>query len=1059
MDMVDGTAVPAPGQLVTVRNRPWVAADVLRSEVTDSDPTVLTGRAPHLVSLVSVEDDARGEELRVIWELEIGAVAHDSALLPSPEFGFDEPAELDAFLHAVRWGAIASADVTALQAPFRSGVQINDYQLDPVVRALSMPRTNLLIADDVGLGKTIEAGLVMQELMLRHRARTMLIVCPAGLTRQWQEEMRDKFGLDFVIVDTKLLKELRRSRGLYVNPWTHHPRLIVSIDWLKRERPMRLLREVLPAVAKYPRAIDLLVVDEVHTCAPSGRGRYPVDSQRTKAMRTLAPHCEHRLFLSATPHNGYLESFTALLELLDDQRFARGVRPNPEQLARVMVRRMKKDLPPSWNGKPRFAVRDLCYLDVDYTEDERKAHELLAQYADSRRSTGGKAARSAADFVTTLLKRRMFSSPRAFANTIQAHLNTMADREQAQPATAAEHVLPTLFDRLEETIEDNDTDEDGYRVAETEALTAVRRCAPPLSASERKLLRELESWARSAADRQGGKLAALRSWLDPILCPDGPSGMWTDERVIVFTEYRDTQTWLHERLLAAGYPKDRMAQLFGGQDPDDREKIKSLFTEDPDLHPVRLLLATDAASEGINLQRHCHRVLHWEIPWNPNRLEQRNGRVDRHNQRSATVEVRHFVPKGWKETTFDEGSLENELAFLRMVVAKVDSIRADLGSAGDVIAAQVENKMLGRPTDWRAAEIEMDSRAAKARLKVERDLAARLQRLTDALTGSRTELDLTPETIEQVVRTALKLAHRKDLLPTTAPAGFEAPVFRLPELPGTWAVARNTGLRHPVTDKERPVTFDQDAAADRTDVVLLHLGHRLVEMCLRLLRAELWAQARSQPGAAKLSRVTARIVPGDLLRVPAVVAYGRVVVTGDEGTRLHEEVITAGGLIEGGKLNRANKEDVARWLAAASTETVPDSVRSDLAGLWATLEDPLVSLLNIRAADRVRSMRATLEKRCAEEITAVEAVLDELATAIHDTLYNQTFEQPSLFEDEERDQLRADRDALKARLAGIPEQRERETEALRRRYADPTPRWFPAAVTFLVPASIAKGAR
>jgi hypothetical protein len=113
-----------------------------------------------------------------------------------------DPAELDAFLHAVRWGAIASADVTALQAPFRSGVQINDYQLDPVVRALSMPRTNLLVADDVGLGKTIEAGLVMQELMLRHRARTMLIVCPAGLTRQWQEEMRDKFGLDFVIVDT-----------------------------------------------------------------------------------------------------------------------------------------------------------------------------------------------------------------------------------------------------------------------------------------------------------------------------------------------------------------------------------------------------------------------------------------------------------------------------------------------------------------------------------------------------------------------------------------------------------------------------------------------------------------------------------------------------------------------------------------------------------------------------------------------------------------------------------------------------------------------------------------
>ena len=146
----------------------------------------------------------------------------------------------------MRWGAIASADKTVLQAPFRSGVSIADYQLDPVVRALSMPRTNLLIADDVGLGKTIEAGLVMQELTLRHRARTMLIVCPAGLTLQWRDEMRDKFGLDFRIVDTALLKELRRSRGLYANPWTHYPRLIVSVDWLKRDRPMRLLREILP---------------------------------------------------------------------------------------------------------------------------------------------------------------------------------------------------------------------------------------------------------------------------------------------------------------------------------------------------------------------------------------------------------------------------------------------------------------------------------------------------------------------------------------------------------------------------------------------------------------------------------------------------------------------------------------------------------------------------------------------------------------------------------------------------------------------------------------------
>src|SRR5205085_10146472 len=136
----------------------------------------------HLVELTSVEDDGLGEDLAVIWEIEPAATTLETATLPRPQLHrFDEPERLDAFLDAVRWGAITSADSKALQAPFRSGITIEDYQLDPVVRALQMPRVNLLIADDVGLGKTIEAGLVVQELLLRHRVRTGLIVCPASL--------------------------------------------------------------------------------------------------------------------------------------------------------------------------------------------------------------------------------------------------------------------------------------------------------------------------------------------------------------------------------------------------------------------------------------------------------------------------------------------------------------------------------------------------------------------------------------------------------------------------------------------------------------------------------------------------------------------------------------------------------------------------------------------------------------------------------------------------------------------------------------------------------------
>ena len=232
--------LPEPGQLVDVRHRRYVVNDVSQSNLPPDLLSTRSGQVQssilsvqHLVTLSSVEDDALGEDLQVIWEIEPGATAIHKTPLPEP-VGFDAPHRLDTFLNAVRWGAASSADVKAIQAPFRSGVTLEDYQLDPVARAIQMPRVNLLIADDVGLGKTIEAGLVAQELIIRHRARRILIVCPAALQVQWRDQMRDKFGLEFRIVDSELMRTLRRERGLYVNPWTHFPRLITSIDFLKR---------------------------------------------------------------------------------------------------------------------------------------------------------------------------------------------------------------------------------------------------------------------------------------------------------------------------------------------------------------------------------------------------------------------------------------------------------------------------------------------------------------------------------------------------------------------------------------------------------------------------------------------------------------------------------------------------------------------------------------------------------------------------------------------------------------------------------------------------------
>ena len=486
--------VPAPGQLVTVRQRRCVVLDVRRSEVPpDARRDLAESRPQQLVTAQALDEDGgEADELAVVWELEPGTQIHERATLPDPARGFDRPGYVDAFLDAVRWGAVASADVGVLHAPFRSGITLEDYQLDPVARALQMPRVNLLIADDVGLGKTIEAGLVVQELILRHRARTVLVVCPAGLQLQWRDQMRDKFGLEFRIVDSELQRDLRRRRGPHVNPWKHFPRLITSIDFLKRERPLRLFRDTLPAPGQpvFPRRFDLLIVDEAHNVAPAGRGHYAVDSLRTLALRALAPHFEHKLFLSATPHNGYPESFAALLELLDDQRFSRGMRtPDRVQLARTMVRRLKSELPPTDLGEPRFPKRSLLPLEIDYPDSELRAHAALQQYAGLRQHRAGDdAERYASEFVLKLLKKRLFSSPEAFHLTLQVHLQSLQGPRDTNPRTR-----PTrgLLEREISGAQEESADDDAHEQQNLEVVATASRALVTTNIDEQDILAEL----------------------------------------------------------------------------------------------------------------------------------------------------------------------------------------------------------------------------------------------------------------------------------------------------------------------------------------------------------------------------------------------------------------------------------------------------------------------------------------------------------------------------------------------------------------------------------------
>src|SRR5258708_7298276 len=291
---------------------------------------------------------------------------------------------------------------------------------------------------------------------------------------------------------------------------------------------MRLFSEILPAEGEslYPRKFDLLILDEAHNVAPSGRGKYATDSQRTQALRRLAPHFEHKLFLSATPHNGYRESFSALLELLDNQRFARGVEPDHEQLNAIMVRRLKSELPPRWDGKPRFPARIITPLTVDYTQTEREMHQLLQTYGQLRlKEVSNNEERYVSEFVLKLLKKRLFSSPEAFFTTLQQHQETINSAKRRSSITKRPS-MGILRSKIEQLDEENDND-DSLDEATTEALDAAAPLFREPTAQELGLLSQMDKWAEQARHRPDSKAQQLIEWLHKTL---KPNGRWSNER-------------------------------------------------------------------------------------------------------------------------------------------------------------------------------------------------------------------------------------------------------------------------------------------------------------------------------------------------------------------------------------------------------------------------------------------------------------------------------------------------------------------------------------------------
>jgi superfamily II DNA/RNA helicase len=1043
--------LPQLGQVVSVRGSTWAVTEVREQAATPGS----AARPTHVVALQSLAEDHLGTELRVIWELEVGHAPLPAHGLPetlSPET-FDDPNRLAAFVDAVRWGAVTSARADAYQSPFRSGVNLEAFQLEPLRRALGSSRTNLLLADDVGLGKTIEAGLVIAELILRQRAKSVVIVCPPSLRLKWQDEMRDKFGLDFTIVDSALMARVRRSHGLAANPFRLFPRTIVSMAWLPTVRAQRLLREVYADARGEDGdrwAFDALVVDEAHHVAPAGptgvagaRG-YAVDSQRTISTRALAERCEHRLFLSATPHNGYGESFTALLEMIDDRRFARGAYLDEQALDEVAVRRLKTQI-----KEKDFKARKLESIPFEPTEDEQEHFTLLERLLAESNRKNGKA--RAGDIMSMLLKKRFLSSPWSFALTLHQYLEGPAAGGIDERKAYFQDVLGSGQSDEEEGEADH---------PEAETLRASKRTAP-LSAASKADIDALVEWGRGFQYRPDSKLTALIGYLKSVCRPDGK--LWTNERVVVFTEYAATLEWIRSNLDQAGFG-DRLAVIQGSTDHEDRERIRERFSAPPQHEPLRVLLATDSAGEGIDLQAYCHRLVNYDIPFNPSRIEQRIGRIDRYGQR-FTPEIRQFRPERTAATYAADAD------FMRRIAEKVGQVAADLGSVNQVtdIDAEVEDHFASAASGRKVKVApengsEIIGRALSGTTDLNKDLA----RLAADHERTRAAMHWTPANARRVVDTAFELSGQPALIPVKDPAEHESGIapglFAVPRLDASWqgVVAGLATRLDP--DRLRPVTFDGDLAEGRADLVHLHLGHAVLRRATRFLRAELFG------GDSLLHRATATVVDG--LEESCVAAMGRLVLVGRGGLRLHEEVFLTGLRLNGRPLAQERTEQaVDQALDREQMRLAEPAVLAALAENWnaegSRLRTRLLDAMAAKAAKRQALVESDLGKRRSadldrseeifkgfhanlrESVKGVQRKLDEQS----ETLFPVNDRGEADFAREQERQLRTDLRAMEDRLLDLDRRKDLERAAIEARYTDVRPHLTGAAVIFaLTPA-------
>ena len=1100
MEMTE--ALPERGEIAIVRQRRYLVENVTAAPAT--------GQAT-LVELSCLDDDAQGEQLAVLWEHELDArVVKDSGWGAVAEKGFDDPPLFAAYLRTLSWNCVTATDPKLFQAPFRAGIRTEIYQLEPLSKALQLPRVNLFIADDVGVGKTIEAGLIARELLLRRRIDKIVVACPPSMLDQWHDEMESRFGLVFTILDRAHVTRMRRERGFSVNPWMTHSRFLVSHRLLIDEAYASGLRDWLGDFAPQ----SLLILDEAHHAAPSSGARYAIDSQTTRAVRDIAPRFEHRLFLSATPHNGHRNSFSALLEILDPQRFCRGVPVRKGELDRVMVRRMKSDLRAMNVGFPKRIVEQVDIDGLPSNNPELVLAAKLEAYRerrDLRLKNASRSQQSAGKLVVGNLQKRLLSSIDAFARTLAVHRRTVvrmlekaaraeelseAMVEELKALTAGVDADVDLFETSEGTEPDDDEGADDEltdpgeaemhdRMARATAATsdASEAGQRALLEAELALVDEMRDIAEGSRYDPDARIKNIVDWIDENMCPvrrrrTGETPRWNERRVIIFTEYEDTRRYIERCLGEAIAQSDqadaRIATFTGVTSRQRREEIKYAFNTEPSTHPLRILIATDAAREGLNLQRHCHDLYHFDLPWNPSRLDQRNGRIDRKLQPADEVFCRYF---------FYHDRPEDKV--LRVLVRKAEQIRHDMGSVAQVLegrmAKEIEKEGIRRDTLDDLADTISSTKAdehqqiATEELEDARASQNKLQREVDTLRGrldrSRQHIGLTPEQLCQTLSMSLRLAGAP-AIKAIAP-GEERPEDR-PEIftfPGEdAALAQDSGWTHTLDTLRgrreqgeslgkwrqrapvRPVAFE-DTGRLGDNAVQLHLEHRVAQ---RLL-SRFTSQGLIHHDLSKACLTTTRDA------IPRVILLGRLAVYGERAARLHEEIVAVTARwtdrdVRGGALKpfgRSGERTSLASLQAALDEAGQNTVAGPVQErLLRSAQDDITDLVpHLKARGRRfhETAKTQLRARAEAESKSMRELLLTQRERIMKEASSDDLQLRLALDTAEDKQRAADRRAWDRRLEAIESELESEPKRVEQAYTIRAWRIDPLGLVYLWP--------